>query len=90
MLRNSYGEEFAFWIAESYRMYSRKAGCISVNLFGLSAKPWVFQTFEGIDILSVSVDGLHNLRQVLSLRPVHQQIVRLFGSHVRNCYLLVS
>ena len=49
---------------------------------------WVFQTFEGIDILSVWVNGQPTLRQVLNLRPVHQQIIRLFGPHVRNCYFL--
>jgi hypothetical protein len=27
---------------------------------------------------------------VLNLRPVHQQIIRMFGSQVRNCYLLDS
>jgi transposase len=51
---------------------------------------WVFQTFTGIDILSVWVNGQPTLRQVLNLRPVHQQIIRLFGSHVRNCYFLDS
>lgn len=51
---------------------------------------WVFQTFEGIDILSVWVSGQPTLRQVLNLRPVHQQIIRLFGSHIRNCYFLGS
>jgi transposase len=49
---------------------------------------WVFQTFEGIDILSVWVNGQSILRQVLNLRPVHQQIIRLLGPHVRNCYFL--
>jgi transposase len=51
---------------------------------------WVFQTFEGIDILSVWVNGQPILRQVLNLRPVHQQIIRLFGSQVRSCYFLDS
>ena len=51
---------------------------------------WVFQTFEGIDILSVWVNGQLTLRQVLSLRPVHEQIICLFGSHDRNCYFLDS
>ena len=51
---------------------------------------WVFQTFEGIDILSVWVDGQRSNRQVLNLRPVHQQIIRLFGAQVRNCYFLDS
>jgi hypothetical protein len=51
---------------------------------------WVFQTFEKIDILAVWVNGQPTLRQVLNLRPVHQQIIRLLGSHVRNCYFLDS
>lgn len=51
---------------------------------------WVFQTFEGIDILSVWVNGQPTLRQVLNLRPVHQQVIRLFNSQVRNCYFLNS
>ena len=51
---------------------------------------WVFQTFEGIDILSIWVNGQPTLRQVLNLRPVHQQIIRLFCSQVSNCYFLDS
>jgi transposase len=51
---------------------------------------WVFQIFEGIDILSISADGQRTSRQVLNLRPVHLQIVRLFGVQVRNCYFLDS
>lgn len=57
----------------------------------LTATPtirWVFLTFEGIDILSIWVDGQRVSRQVLNLRPVHEHIVRLFGSQVRNCYFL--
>lgn len=50
----------------------------------------VFQTFEGIDILYVWVNGKPTLRQVLDLRPVHQQVIRLFSSRVRNGYLLNS
>jgi transposase len=48
---------------------------------------WVFQTFEGLDVLSVWTDGRLMLRQVLNLRPVHQQIIRLLGSQVQKCYL---
>ncbi len=51
---------------------------------------WIFQTFEGIDILSIWVNGQLTSRQVLNLRPVHQQIIRLFGTQVRNCYFLDS
>ena len=51
---------------------------------------WVFQTFEGIDILSIWVNGQRITRQVLNLSPVRQQIVALFGAQVRNCYFLDS
>ena len=51
---------------------------------------WVFQTFEGIDVLSIWVNGQRTICQVLNLRHVHQQIIRMFGSQVRNCYLLDS
>jgi transposase len=48
---------------------------------------WVFQTFEGIDLLSVWVDGEQTMRKVLNLRPVHQLIIRLFSASVIRCYL---
>ncbi|HYE68677.1 MAG TPA: IS1634 family transposase [Anaerovoracaceae bacterium] len=50
---------------------------------------WVFQLFEGIDVLSIWVDGQRITRQVLNLNPIHQQIIRLFGPYVSHCYLLV-
>jgi len=56
----------------------------------LTSRPtirWVFQTFEGIDLLSVWVDGERTMRKALNLRPVHQQIIRLFGSSVSRCYM---
>ena len=49
---------------------------------------WVFQVFEGIDVLSIWQDDHLVLRQLLNMRPVHQQILRLFGGAVQNCYLL--
>jgi transposase len=49
---------------------------------------WVFQMFEGIDILSVWVNGQPTHRQVLNLRPIHRQIIHLFGTSVQNCYCL--
>jgi transposase len=48
---------------------------------------WVFQVFEGLDVLSVWVDGRLISRQVMNLRPVHQKLIHLLGSHVQNCYL---
>lgn len=51
---------------------------------------WVFQMFEGIDVLSIWVDNQRTARQVLNLSQVHQQIIRLFGPRVQQCYLLGS
>lgn len=48
---------------------------------------WVFQLFEGIDILSIWAGGLVMTRQLMNLRPVHQQIIRLLGPQVQICYL---
>lgn len=49
---------------------------------------WIFQQFEGIDLLLVRQHARIVLRQVLNLRPVHQQILRLLGPEVANCYSL--
>ncbi len=51
---------------------------------------WMYQIFEGIDVLSIWVNDRRTLREVLNVRPVHQQIIRMFGSLVSNCYLLDS
>src|SRR2546425_5880768 len=40
---------------------------------------WIFQCFEGIDLLHIRV-GLREHLQVLGLQPLHQQILRLLGS----------
>jgi hypothetical protein len=47
----------------------------------------VSQLFEGIDILSLWVNEQPVFRQVLNMRPVHQQIIYLFGASIRGCYL---
>lgn len=47
---------------------------------------WVFQIFEGLDVLSVWIDGHLVTRKLLNLRPVHQQIIRLLGPQVQKCY----
>jgi transposase len=49
---------------------------------------WVFQIFEGLDILSIWIGDQRVQRQVLNLRPVHIQILRLFGPHIQECYLI--
>jgi transposase len=49
---------------------------------------WVFQIFEGLDVLSVWAEGRLIARQILNLRPVHQQIIRLLGPQIQQCYLV--
>jgi transposase len=49
---------------------------------------WIFQIFEGLDVLSVWQNDQLLLRQVLNLRPVHRQVIRLLGPRVQKCYLL--
>ena len=49
---------------------------------------WVFQTFEGLDVLSIWADGCLVARQLVNLRPVHQQIIGLLGHQVQQCYLI--
>jgi transposase len=49
---------------------------------------WVFQVFEGLDVLSVWAGDQQVLRQVLNLRPVQLQVLRLFGPLIRKCYLV--
>jgi transposase len=51
---------------------------------------WIFQVFEGIDILSVWTGNHRIFRQGLNLRPVHRQVLQLFGPQVRKCYLIES
>ncbi len=49
---------------------------------------WVFQMFEGLDVLSVVLDGRLVARKILNLRPAHTQVIRLLGPQVQKCYLL--
>jgi transposase len=45
-----------------------------------------FQRFEGIDLLVINTpEGVQ--QQVLNLKPVHCQILRLLGPNVEKCYL---
>jgi transposase len=48
---------------------------------------WVFQLFEGIDLLIIRQNGKTIDRRVLNLHPVHITIIQLLGPHIRNCYL---
>jgi transposase len=47
---------------------------------------WVFQMFEGIDLLSVLQDEQVVMRKMLNLSPDHLLIIRLLGKQVQNCY----
>ena len=51
---------------------------------------WVFQLFEGLDILLVTQNGEVVLRQLLNLRPVQEQVITLLGPPVQKCYLFGS
>ncbi len=46
---------------------------------------WIFQVFEGIDLLLVRQNGQVVNRQVLNLRPEHLTVLRLLGPPVENC-----
>ena len=49
---------------------------------------WVFQIFEGLDVLSIWMNGALVTRKIINLRPVHQQIIHLLGPHIQKCYLI--
>jgi len=48
---------------------------------------WVFQLFEGLDILLVKQNGEVMLRQLLNIRPAQEQVITLMGPQVQKCYL---
>jgi transposase len=47
---------------------------------------WVFQMFEGVDLLLILHDERVVMRKVLNLKPDHLLIIRLLGQQVHNCY----
>ena len=49
---------------------------------------WVFQLFEGLDILLIRQNGQVVVRKLLNLRPVQQQVIALLGPRVQYCYLM--
>jgi transposase len=51
---------------------------------------WIFQLFDGLDILLVRQNGQVMLRQLLNLRPAQQQVITLLGPQVQKCYLFGS
>lgn len=51
---------------------------------------WVFQLFEGLDILLVKQNGEAMVRQLLNLRPAQEQVITLLSPQVQKCYLFGS
>jgi transposase len=51
---------------------------------------WVFQLFDGLDILLVRESDQVVSRQLLNLRPAQQQVITLLGPYVQKCYLFGS
>lgn len=49
---------------------------------------WIFQVFEGIDLLIIRRDDQSVTRHVLNLKPEHLTVLRLLGPPVEKCYLL--
>ena len=48
---------------------------------------WIFQLFQGIHLLIVKEQNSVN-KTVLNLKPLHHQILDLFGEQVKKCYFL--
>jgi len=48
---------------------------------------WIFQLFEGLDILLMKQNGEVILRQLLNVRPVQEQVITLMGPQIQKCYL---
>ena len=51
---------------------------------------WIFQVFEGIDLLVIRQNGQVVTRQMLNLRPEHLTVLNLLGPPVENYYMLTS
>jgi len=49
---------------------------------------WIFQLFEGIDLLLIWQGQQLLQRQVLNLKPIHFKVLHLLGPPVLKCYLL--
>ena len=46
----------------------------------------IFQVFEGIDVL-LTQQGEDIQRVVVNLKPIHYQILNLFGGDIKKCYI---
>jgi transposase len=48
---------------------------------------WIFQLFEGLDILLIKQNGTLMLRQLVNLSATQEQVITLLGTKVQKCYL---
>ena len=51
---------------------------------------WIFQVFEGIDLLIIRQNEQIVTRQVLNLQQEHLAVLHLLGPPVEKCYLLTT
>lgn len=51
---------------------------------------WIFQVFEGIDLLIMHQGDQILTRQVLNLKPEHLTVLHLLGPPVKKCYMVGS
>jgi transposase len=51
---------------------------------------WIFQVFEGIDLLIIRQSEQIVTRQVLNLKQEHLTVLHLLGPPVEKCYLLAT
>lgn len=47
---------------------------------------WLFQCFEGIDLLHITQPDGSRSSQTLRLEPVHRLVLQLLGPTYENCY----
>jgi transposase len=48
---------------------------------------WIFQLFEGLDILLIKQNGTLMLRQLVNLSATQEHVITLLGPKVQKCYL---
>jgi hypothetical protein len=48
---------------------------------------WIFQCFEGIDLLHIRMESQWHTR-ILGLQPLHQRVLRLLGPAFCQFYFL--
>jgi transposase len=74
------------------RLQLAESGQSALNQVGKETQTptmrWVFQVFEGIDLLIIRQNDQIVHRQVLNLQQKHLTVLRLLGPPVENCYNL--